>query len=72
MKRISLLCLLLLSLTCIPYAAFAQSTTGALVGTVTDPSGATVTGAKVTVRNTSTNQTWILATERTAVIPRRA
>lgn len=62
MKRISLLCLLLISFTCMPCAAFAQSTTGALVGTVTDPSGATVTGAKVTVRNISTNQTWTLAT----------
>jgi hypothetical protein len=36
-------------------AAFGQ-TFGELTGTVTDPSGASVSGATVTVRNTATNQ----------------
>ena len=35
-------------------AAFAQSDRGAIVGTVTDPSGAVVAGAKVTVTNLNT------------------
>lgn len=34
----------------------AQTITGTLVGTVTDPSGAAVSGAKISVRNTATNQ----------------
>src|SRR5207237_995315 len=40
-------------------SAFAQTTvgTGSIVGTVTDPSGAVVSGAKVTIANTSTGQT---------------
>src|SRR6266571_7349653 len=37
----------------------AQTTlsTGSIVGTVTDPSGAVVSGAKVAITNTGTNQT---------------
>ena len=40
-------------------AGLAQSTvsSGSLVGTVTDPSGAVVSGAKVTITNTATAQT---------------
>lgn len=34
--------------------AFAQVTTGTILGTVTDPSGATIAGAKVTITNTDT------------------
>ena len=37
--------------------ALAQSTTATLLGTVSDKSGATVAGAKVTARNTQTNLT---------------
>src|SRR5438874_5871717 len=39
-------------------SAFAQTTvgTGSVVGTVTDPSGAVVNGAKVTITNTATGQ----------------
>jgi len=36
-------------------SAFAQETRGTLTGTVTDPSGAAVAGAKLTVLNTQTN-----------------
>lgn len=37
--------------------AFAQSTAATILGTVTDKTGATVAGAKVTARNTQTNLT---------------
>jgi Carboxypeptidase regulatory-like domain len=36
---------------------FGQAETGRISGTVSDPTGAIVTGAKVTARNTDTNQT---------------
>src|SRR5262249_9723553 len=36
--------------------ASAQPTTGDILGTVRDPSGSVVTGAKVSVRNLDTNQ----------------
>src|SRR3954463_551699 len=57
LKRRYLLCLtgvFLLSTTLV----FAQTTvgTGSIVGTVTDPSGAFVSGAKVTITNTQTGQ----------------
>jgi Carboxypeptidase regulatory-like domain len=40
---------------------FAQSTTATMLGTVTDKTGATVAGAKVTARNTETNLTRTVA-----------
>ena len=42
----------------------AQTTiaTGSIQGTVTDPSGAVVSGAKVSIRNKATNQTILTAT----------
>ena len=43
-------------------AAFAQTSRGIVTGTVTDPSGAIVSGAKVTARNTLTGL------ERTTVV----
>ena len=51
---------------CFVFAAAAggQSVTGTLVGTVTDPSGAAIEGAKVSVRNIATNQ---LAIEVTTI-----
>jgi hypothetical protein len=36
-------------------SAFAQTATGRIVGTITDPSGAVIAGAKVTVTNTATS-----------------
>jgi hypothetical protein len=56
MKLKSFLYLLSLCLLIAPGSAFAQSITGALVGTVTDSSGAVVANAKITVRNVDTNQ----------------
>ncbi len=44
----------LLSLTLFAAAAFAQSDTASLSGTVTDPGAASVVGAKVTLRNAAT------------------
>ena len=44
----------LLSLTLFAAAAFAQSDTASLSGTVTDPGSASVVGAKVTLRNAAT------------------
>ena len=45
-------------------AAWAQSTTeGAIAGTVTDPSGAVVSGANVAARNNGTNQEFTTTTD---------
>jgi hypothetical protein len=49
---LSLCCLLLLSTT----AAFAQTSAGSLSGTVTDPNGGSVAGAKITARQDSTGR----------------
>jgi protocatechuate 3,4-dioxygenase beta subunit len=46
------MCIALSSLT-----AFAQEPTGGIEGSITDPQGAVVQGATVTVRNTATNLT---------------
>ncbi len=45
-------------------AAFAQTTisTGSIQGTITDPSGAVVSGAKVSIRNNGTDQTSVTTT----------
>ena len=50
-----LLCVLVL----VSVPTFAQTTisTGSIQGTITDPSGAVVSGAKVTIRNKGTDQT---------------
>ncbi|HEX3559917.1 MAG TPA: carboxypeptidase-like regulatory domain-containing protein, partial [Pyrinomonadaceae bacterium] len=39
------------------FPATAQSNKGTIVGTVTDPNGAVVKGAKVTATNVATNKT---------------
>jgi outer membrane receptor protein involved in Fe transport len=39
-------------------SAFAQNTNGRVIGMITDPQGAAVAGAKVTVTNLSTNVPW--------------
>ena len=55
------LCLIALLLA-VPFAAHAQQYSGSIVGTVTDPSGAAVAGATVTVTNTGTNATYTATT----------
>jgi outer membrane receptor protein involved in Fe transport len=59
MKAISTLALSFALLTFGAFRAFPQAETGQIVGTVTDPSGAFIPGAKVTVRSIATG------TERT-------
>ncbi|MDQ2746442.1 MAG: TonB-dependent receptor, partial [Acidobacteriota bacterium] len=47
---------LFLILTFLAAAAFAQSNSGSIVGTISDPAGAIVSGAKVTVTNNATKE----------------
>ena len=53
MRRVSSLVFLLCLFSSVPLVA--QKITGTILGTVTDPSGAAVSGATVTVRNTGVN-----------------
>lgn len=64
MKRIPYLHLLLLCFCLVTGSAFAQTITGTLTGLVSDPSGAAVSGAKVSVRNVSTNQVLDVTTSK--------
>ena len=45
-----------------PLAIHAQTYYGAIVGNVTDATGAAVPGAKVTIRNVATNSTYTATT----------
>src|SRR5215469_1409586 len=53
-----------LILSSLPLSLLAQTTvsTGSIVGTISDPSGAVLSGAKVTITNTATGQAVYLAT----------
>jgi hypothetical protein len=62
----SLVCALVLLLA-IPFAAAAQQYTGTVTGTVTDPSGAAVAGATVTISNPSTGVTVTTTTSEQGV-----
>jgi Carboxypeptidase regulatory-like domain len=57
LKVVGLTFALLSLLTLITGVAFGQTETGSISGTVTDPSGAIVPGAKIVATNTATNQT---------------
>ncbi len=61
------LSLVVLSLSCLflfnPSPLFAQVDRGGIVGLVTDPAGARVTGAQVTVSNLATNQSIVVTTD---------
>ena len=56
--RFALLALIALSLMLVSTVSFAQTTVaqGSIQGTITDPSGAVVNGAKITITNKATNQ----------------
>jgi len=54
-------------LMCGSFAASGQSVSGQITGTVTDPSGAAITGAKVTVTNTGTRVSVSAATNSSGV-----
>src|SRR4051812_48795724 len=56
MKYSRLLGLLALVLFCAGGTAFGQSDRGSITGTVTDPSGAVIEGAKVTATNVDSNE----------------
>ena len=74
MKRISLWTSLVLSpiaCTVLHSSAFAQTVTGAVRGTVTDPSGAIVSGAKITITNTATNVSVTVTSDSAGVYSQR-
>ena len=48
---------------CLPSAAWAQRDTGSILGTVKDPSGAFIPGAKVTVTSVNTGATFVTKTD---------
>src|SRR6266850_3582529 len=54
MRRLQF-CLAVFALLALTMSAFAQVQYGQITGTVTDPSGAAIANAKVTVTNTATN-----------------
>jgi hypothetical protein len=56
------LILLVCLLPYIPRPALAQATTGSIIGSVTDPSGAAVPSARATIRNLDQNSTTIVDT----------
>src|ERR1700731_193406 len=67
--RVTLLALIALSALLLCSVAFAQTTVsnGSISGTVTDPTGAVVSGAKVVVTNTSTGQSLNLNANQSGV-----
>src|SRR6266852_9194827 len=66
MKRLQF-CLVLLSLLALSLGAFAQIQNGQFTGTVTDPSGAAIANAKVTVTNVGTNLSVATTTNQTGL-----
>lgn len=66
MRSVKHLCLILVFLCALPIAALAQ-VGGSIAGTVTDPNGAVVPGAKVTATNTATGYTIVAETTQAGV-----
>src|SRR5438067_811752 len=64
MKKLQF-CLLLATVLLLALSAMAQVQNGQFVGTVTDPSGASVPNAKVTVTNLGTNYSITVTTSQT-------
>ena len=63
MKKLQF-CLVLLSLAVFSLAVFAQIQNGQIAGTVTDPSGAAIPDAKVTIKNQATDLTMAATTNQ--------
>ena len=57
-------CALLVTLILLP-AVFAQTPTGTVVGTITDPAGAAITNANIIIRDTATGATRTTVTSST-------
>src|SRR5207248_8758961 len=66
MKKVQF-CLVSLSLLALSLGAFAQIQNGQFTGTVTDPSSAAISGAKVTVTNVGTNLSVTTTTDQTGL-----
>src|SRR5438067_6048855 len=66
MKKLQF-CLVTLSLLALSLGAFAQIQNGQFTGTVTDPSSAAISGAKVTVTNVGTNLSVTTTTDQTGL-----
>jgi hypothetical protein len=67
-KQIHAIRIIVVALLFLPsMTSIAQTITGSLNGTVTDPSGATITGAKVTATSTETNQSNTAVTNSSGV-----
>src|SRR5437763_4229343 len=66
MKKVQF-CLVSLSLLALTLGAFAQIQNGQFTGTVTDPSGAAIANAKVTVTNVGTNLSVTTTTDQTGL-----
>jgi outer membrane receptor protein involved in Fe transport len=58
LKILALAIFVVAAILCVPSRAFAQTAAGRIIGTVSDPQGAAVAGAKVTVTNTATGVQW--------------
>ena len=70
MKRLQV-CLVLLCTLTLALGAFAQVQNGTFTGEVTDPSGAAIPNAKVTVTNTGTNLTTTITTNQAGLFTAR-
>ena len=62
------LLILVLPVVGFPSTGFAQTTTGTILGTVTDQAGAIVPGATVTIKNIETGVTRSITTDESKVV----
>ena len=64
MRKLSTFLAWLSAITLLAIPAFPQAANGRIVGTVTDPAGAVIPGAKVTVTNAATGVRWETTTRQ--------